>query len=482
VEQAQAADINGAFERDYRYLSNEERALLLSLKEAGRMEASRLRQQVPLPEEQTERLLFTLEQSCYIKPVNGGYTLANEFFRRWLEQKAGRPLQAIPSTVSTPALLHAAEQKETTPVSRQTMYEDLVLLFTVGSGDGKAYEVRVIESPAGEAVGALELDPEAAQVQDWLGWIERRRADRDLFRAFGETLFRAVFREQVEAVYRASEGQAWEKDHGLRLRLRIEPPELSVLPWELLYDPLRERFLARSPRTPVSHYLPLPRPLSPLAVRPPLRLLLVISAPQDLRQRGLAELDADKEKERIFKALHDWEQAGLVEIKATDHAIVPEVHDQLRRFQPHVLHYIGHGYFDEKEERAYLVDEGQNCKFADERMVSELLGDGTTRLVVLNACETAATSSAQALTGMAPRLVQVGVPAVVAMRYPIADAAAITFSREFYRALSTGFAVDAAAADARKGLFLEWGEGNRAWLTPVVFMRTPDGRIFEVAD
>jgi catechol 2,3-dioxygenase-like lactoylglutathione lyase family enzyme len=68
------------------------------------------------------------------------------------------------------------------------------------------------------------------------------------------------------------------------------------------------------------------------------------------------------------------------------------------------------------------------------------------------------------------------------MRYPIADAAAITFSREFYRALSTGFAVDAAAADARKGLFLERGEDDRAWLTPVAFMRTPDGRIFEVAD
>jgi hypothetical protein len=41
-----------------------------------------------------------------------------------------------------------------------------------------------------------------------------------------------------------------------------------------------------------------------------------------------------------------------------------------------------------------------------------------------------------------------------------------------------GDTVDAAAADARKGIFLERGDDDRSWFTPVVFMRTPDGRLF----
>ncbi len=96
-----------------------------------------------------------------------------------------------------------------------------------------------------------------------------------------------------------------------------------------------------------------------------------------------------------------------------------------------------------------------------------------------------AAGEVRGLTGMAPRLVQAGIPAVVAMRYPIFDDAAITFSREFYRALASGLAVDSAIADARKGLFLaeeSKGRTYRAWFMPVLFMRASDGSLFDIAD
>jgi hypothetical protein len=41
--------------------------------------------------------------------------------------------------------------------------------------------------------------------------------------------------------------------------------------------------------------------------------------------------------------------------------------------------------------------------------------------------------------------------------------------------------VDAALADARRGLALELGAEDRSWFTPVIFMRTPNGRIFDIS-
>jgi formylglycine-generating enzyme required for sulfatase activity len=80
--------------------------------------------------------------------------------------------------------------------------------------------------------------------------------------------------------------------------------------------------------------------------------------------------------------------------------------------------------------------------------------------------------------GVATTLVRQGIPSVVAMQFEITDAAAITFAGEFYAALSEGFPVDAAVAEARKAIYampndVEWG-------TPVLYMRSPDGVLFNL--
>ena len=76
-------------------------------------------------------------------------------------------------------------------------------------------------------------------------------------------------------------------------------------------------------------------------------------------------------------------------------------------------------------------------------------------------------------------LVRRGTPAVVAMQYEITDDAAIEFSRDFYEALAGGIAVDEALAEARKGVALAI-PGTLEWGTPVLFMRAPDGILFDI--
>jgi len=100
------------------------------------------------------------------------------------------------------------------------------------------------------------------------------------------------------------------------------------------------------------------------------------------------------------------------------------------------------------------------------------------RLAFLNACEGARASHTDPFAGTAQSRVQQGIPAVVAMQFEISAEAAITLVREFYTALAEGYTVDPNLAEARKAVFA-LGD-NVEWGTPVLYMRSPDGRVFDV--
>ena len=78
--------------------------------------------------------------------------------------------------------------------------------------------------------------------------------------------------------------------------------------------------------------------------------------------------------------------------------------------------------------------------------------------------------------GMAQGLVLQGATAVVAMQFPITDPAAVMFTGKFYGALAAGLPVDQAVSYARKALHAKF---RSEWATPVLFMRSPDGNIFQ---
>jgi non-specific serine/threonine protein kinase len=67
---------------------------------------------------------------------------------------------------------------------------------------------------------------------------------------------------------------------------------------------------------------------------------------------------------------------------------------------------------------------------------------------------------------------------VIAMQFEITDGAAIAFAQWFYAAIASGYPVDAALTEARKAIYAQ-GHGVE-WGTPVLYMRAPDGRIFDI--
>jgi hypothetical protein len=317
----------------------------------------------------------------------------------------------------------------------------------------------------------LKLDPGRSGTRR-VGATSHQQAAMD----FGGLLFEAVFTGEVALAWQRSLDKVRAVDaEGLRLRLLLDDaPAIAGLPWELLYDARTNSFLAQSERTPVVRFLDLPHVPRPIAVDGPLRVLVVISSPIDL-----VELDVEAEWRRIGGALEPQVKAGLVALDRLPSATVPSLGAWLRRHQTHVVHFVGHGDFDDRlgEGVLYFQDEhGRGTQVTSSVLGPYLRDHDALRLVVLNACRSARSDGIDPFGGMAQGLVQQDATAVVAMQFPISDRAAVRFTGEFYGALVDGLPVDQAVSSARKSLMAEYSD---EWSTPVLYMRSPDGNIFE---
>ena len=264
---------------------------------------------------------------------------------------------------------------------------------------------------------------------------------------------------------------------GLRIRLRLtDVPELADFPWEYLYVPETESYLALSDMTPIVRYLELPQSERTLRIAPPLRILAVVANPIN---RPLP--DAETELAQVQNALHDLESRGLVNLETLQPPTLQALQDRLRKQDVHVLHFIGEGSFDATTQQgvlAFLDEEGRGYPIPAEVLGVLLRDHDPLRLVFLNACEGGRSGSRNAFAGVAQALVQQGIPTVVAMQFPINDNAEAILSQEFYKALADGYPVDAAVSQARKAIFVA---GNKLeWGTPVLFSRANDNRLFEL--
>jgi len=237
-----------------------------------------------------------------------------------------------------------------------------------------------------------------------------------------------------------------------------------------------------SAKTPIVRYLEVPEPPRPLAVDEALRLLVVIASPQD---EAYIPLDTEMEKGEILEALRELRLNGILEVEFLEGA---GTYQQLMRRQRgreeyHILHYIGHGAFDPDQGEGYLIGENERrlgVPMTSQQLARLLRDTFNTRLVILNACEGAIATIWDPFTSVAAALVHTGIPAVIAMQFEISDRAAQIFAKEFYTAVADGSPIDAALADVRK-IMDQAIPDNIEWATPVLFMRSPNGVLFDFA-
>lgn len=352
--------------------------------------------------------------------------------------------------------------------------------------DGDGYAAR-IRSPCGEARAPFGVPLSQQEVRILGLTVARGRKttrsvqtrEVDEVKAYGQRLFDSLFTGDVLACYHESLAQVRGKsDSGLRVRLRLgDTPELAQVPWEYLFDRRNSRFLALEDETPIVRYLDMPLPAGALTVEPPLRVLVMISGPNDMQS-----LDANAEWERLHDALADLVQQGAVKVDRLEKATLSALRWKLKAEDYHVFHFIGHGGVDALTDRGVLIledDTGRSDVVEAETIAGILSSEKTLRLAVVNACEGGRASKGDIFAGTAQTLVQHDVPAVIAMQFEISDDAAITLTHDFYKSLAFGDPVDAALTEARRGLRYE-KRNELEWGTPVLYMRAADGRLFNV--
>jgi formylglycine-generating enzyme required for sulfatase activity len=346
------------------------------------------------------------------------------------------------------------------------------LEIVIGQKTDNGYPVRVRPSEAiPSARGTLDLDPASDPVRSLVEEIERGNPERRVLTNLGGLLFERLFTGEIAASFNRGWGYVRAADQGLRIQLDIEPPELAVLPWEYLrYE---GHVFAISTDTPLTRFVSdLRSPLDVLEVEGQLRMLLLAASPNG----DLAPLDLDGAIANITEALADV--SGIELLPAIKNATSHTIREALRQHRPHIVHFVGHGYF-EGERAGVILDDGSGRarrlgadQFA--RLFQAPPGVDEVRLLVLNACEGAKASSTQPLVGVAHNALR-HVPAVVAMQYPVTDVVARSFAHEFYRSLAVRYPVDAAVSEARNALYIDYG---KEWGTPVLFLRSRDGQLF----
>ena len=360
--------------------------------------------------------------------------------------------------------------------------------------DTTACRVSVLRSPAGEVLPTLSRLPDLASVMPALrgliharGANTRRAPGRDFVASpaappraaddYGRELFETLMPPAVLAAYRVSLDRARSESKALRIRLRVDDTTLAVVPWEFAFDPTLGDYLCLSNETSVVRYMDVARPPSTLTVSPPLRVLAVVASPPDL-----PALDVARERTQLEHAIEHLTDKGVVQVEWLVDATWRDLQSQMRRGPWHVLHFIGHGGLDPVTGAGVLAvcdDDGKTFSLAADDLGLLLSGHHSMRLAVLNSCEGARTDAPDIFSSAGGALIRRGVPAVVAMQFPITDRAALEFSRTFYEALVDGAALDRAVGDARRAIRIALRSAYE-WGTPVLHMHSVDGKLFDV--
>ena len=294
---------------------------------------------------------------------------------------------------------------------------------------------------------------------------------------FGRMLYQAALGGDVGVLFAAQLEEARKADMGLRLRVRVDQgaPELMNLPWEFLHD--GDGFLVTRWETPVSR-LPLgtprrdKRPLERV-----LRMLVVVSSPLDLPEHRV--LNTEREQEVILAALDKLQRKGSLDIDFCEDAALDTIQDYLSEQEYDILHFTGHGVFNEARGRGELLlehEQGTMQPLTNAEFAALLRGYPSLRLVVLSACQSARTANNDGYAGLARILLKQGMPAVLAMQYSVLDEAATLFADRFYTGLANNKPLDVALTEARLGLQMAKEEegGERVdFATPVLFLNDP---------
>jgi hypothetical protein len=326
---------------------------------------------------------------------------------------------------------------------------------------------------------------------------ENRLRDQREYEVLGSNLWAVLFDNEIGAELHAALQVKQVTTQLLRVELEFEKgqEELAAWPWEYLFCPLKREeaqsgyFLAkRTRRLLLTRHLSLADAPRTLRVeQPPVRVLFVVASPDsgDSRQElaevqyqrlleEFKELQAGDPRIQVMELISPHRASKEYQPDVPPKATYANFIDTVQDFEPHVIHFVGHGRcVNDGGEIAFVAPDYRAQWISDNRLSEGLMDFSATRLVFLQACESALPDPYQAISGMAMKLAHRNIPVVVAMQYRVENSVASLFARAFYRALAESHPVDVAVQLGRTAIdthVSDWTQ-NRAFGLPVLYLR-----------
>jgi hypothetical protein len=285
---------------------------------------------------------------------------------------------------------------------------------------------------------------------------------------FGTDLFETLFQGDVRRLY----DEARSRQHGRKLDFVFTSmvPWIAEKPWEFAYDPARRSFLATEDVQFVRNVLTAIPADATRATIGPLRILVASAQPV-----GFGRLSVEQEVEVIRRGFEPLIAAGLATVEVLARATPSSIHARLASGRFSIVHFTGHGEFDEQTQEGALVFESASGSAyrLGERSVREIFCQRGVTMVFLNACQTGSGGRADFNKGVAQSLVAHGLPALVANQYSVLDSSATHFAQQFYWALAQGMTIGQAAREARIAVNYSLQGEMIDWAVPVVYARDP---------
>ncbi len=283
---------------------------------------------------------------------------------------------------------------------------------------------------------------------------------------------------------------------------------LQTYPWEVLHD--GSEFLFDSLRASLVRYIDFGQPLHPLKGKDTLNILLVDPRPKMPSEYAqLPVLDRTTLKSLLSKASS---QLRVQELDAglTQAATFDSLHQALNQFYGdiRVIHIDAHGEYGrlceacdtlsphgaetcqdcgwtfplEHKEQGYIAfaKAGGSLQWISGQQLGKVWIKRGIQLVVLSVCNSGLGGGGSVFNSIAGALVKQGIPAVVAMQFPVEAVSTQAFIASFYQMLLNDVPLTEAIAAARTSLL----GIEDAWYRPVLYLRTDpenmEGRIFEL--
>ena len=385
-----------------------------------------------------------------------------------------------------------------------------------GSKKPPEWHVRILSCPIDEFNDRSTRIRPSFTIQQ-LNFLRRRQGqDPDLgqLRTIGDAVRKSILDEKLEPALVASVALARSQGKGLRLVFVLKQEKVaedSISPAELPVEAIRfpqiltlTDFPATGRNFTVSRSLGQPT-VAPREVIYPVRMLVVAAAPIDQN-----DVKAEESLSAIRAALNGlaFDAAGqplangpvrVDLLRPTDQGPVPATPTRRR-----ALAYRPFRRPWRVPTRRRRPDAARPTSCSSGRPVGKATPSGPTssaslstrpglRLVVLTACSSAAAQPkdpgkskypANAFDGVAHHLLRATeVSAVVAMQFDYEVAAAKVFAREFYKSLLADQQdIDVAVSRCRQELATQFDLGSGVWITPALYSRSRNGRVFEIRE